>query len=97
MELFIPASPKIKYIVPKVIPTIIFLNDEKIEDNSFNDINEDSSNDENDFGNENNKSKLIYNVDNSLDDLGENSIFKTLLSLKKKKESVSYFNTTDSF
>ena len=97
MELFIPASPKIKYIVPKVIPTIFFLNDEKIEDNSFNDINEDSSNDENDFGNENNKSKLIYNVDNSLDDLGENSIFKTLLSLKKKKESVSYFNTTDSF
>ena len=97
MELFIPASPKIKYIVPKVIPTIFFLNDEKIEDNSFNDINEDSSNDENDFGNENNKSKLIYNEDNSLDDLGENSIFKTLLSLKKKKESVSYFNTTDSF
>ena len=97
MELFIPASPKIKYIVPKVIPTIFFLNDEKIEDNSFNDINEDSSNDENDFGNENNKSKLIYNEDNSLDDLGENSIFKTLLSIKKKKESVNSFNTTDSF
>ena len=97
MELFIPASPKIKYIVPKVIPTIFFLNDEKIEDNSFSVNNEDSSNDENDFGNENNKSKLIYNEDNSLDDLGENSIFKTLLSLKKKKESVSYFNTTDSF
>ena len=97
MELFIPASPKIKYIVPKVIPTIFFLNDEKIEDNSFSVNNEDSSNDENDFGIENNKSKLIYNEDNSLDDLGENSIFKTLLSIKKKKESVNSFNTTDSF
>ena len=97
MELFIPASPKIKYIIPKVIPTIFFLNDEKIEDNSFSVNNEDSSNDENDFGIENNKSKLIYNEDNSLDDLGENSIFKTLLSIKKKKESVNSFNTTDSF
>ena len=97
MEHFMPKTPRIKYIISKVKPSLFSLNEgflettdseEKIEFNCY-----DGSEEEN--GEEGPKVDFIN--EKSLDGLSENSIFKTLLFIKKKKESISSIETKDSF
>ena len=96
MENFIPKQPKIKYIIPKVIPTSFSLNGESkeeidIEENNKFNFDRDSDSelecDDLDLNNYNEK---------GLDDLNQNSIYFTLLKLKKKSESTSSMETKDS-
>ena len=98
MENFIPKQPKIKYIIPKVIPTSFSLHGElkedidMEEDNKFNydnDIDSDSELecDDLDLNNYNEK---------SLSEPNQNSIYFTLLNLKKRSESNSSIETKDS-
>ena len=96
MENFIPKQPKIKYIIPKVIPTSFSLNGESKEEidieenNKFNYVSDSDSELECDDPDLNN-----YN-EKGLDDLNQNSIYFTLLKLKKKSESTSSMETKDS-
>ena len=94
MENFIPKQPKIKYIIPKVIPTSFSLNGESKEEidieenNKFNfDRDSELECDDLDLNNYNEK---------GLDDLNQNSIYFTLLKLKKRSESTSSMETKDS-
>ena len=96
MENFIPKQPKIKYIIPKVIPTSFSLNGESkeeidIEENNKFNFDRDSDSelecDDLDLNNYNEK---------GLDDLNQNSIYFTLLKLKKRSESTSSVETKDS-
>ena len=96
MENFIPKQPKIKYIIPKVIPTSFSLNGESKEEidieenNKFNYVSDSDSELECDDPDLNN-----YN-EKGLDDLNQNSIYFTLLKLKKRSESTSSMETKDS-
>ena len=95
MENFIPKSPKIKYIIPKVKPKFFLLNEGQLETTDSDEKNDFNIYDGNDEGSNEYKSDIIK--EKSLDDLSENSIFKTLLYLRKKKESISSIETKDSF
>ena len=95
MEYFIPKSPKIKYIIPKVKPSFFLLNELQLETTDSDEKNGFNIYDGNDEGSNEYKSDIIK--EKSLDDLSENSIFKTLLYLRKKKESISSIETKDSF
>ena len=94
MENFIPKTPRMKYLIPKVNPSLFSLNGGKLEMID--------SYEKNEFNfyegiDEENESKNYYINEKNLDDLSENSIFKTLLFIRKKKESISSIETKDSF
>ena len=95
MENFIPKSHKIKYIIPKVKPLFFLLNEGQLETTDSDEKNDFNIYDGNDEGSNEYKSDIIK--EKSLDDLSENSIFKTLLYLRKKNESISSIETKDSF
>ena len=81
-------------MVPKVNPSLFSLNGGKLEMID--------SYEKNEFNfyegiDEENESKNYYINEKNLDDLSENSIFKTLLFIRKKKESISSIETKDSF
>ena len=95
MENFIPESPKIKYIIPKEKPSVFSLNERQLDMTDSDEKNEFNYFDGNDE--ENNEYKSDFIKVKSFDDLNENSIFKTLVYLKKKKESISSIATQDSF
>ena len=93
---FIPESPKIKYIIPKIRPTSFSLNEGETNENDtydnykydyYHDFNNEKEDDEHDSNN---------NIEKYLDDLGENSIYKTLLFMRKRNESNSSIETKDS-
>ena len=67
------------------------------EINDINEKNEFQDYDENREENKEIETKDDYIKEKSLDSLNENSIFKTLLYLRKKKESISSIETKDSF
>ena len=93
---FIPESPKIKYIIPKIRPTSFSLNEGEInETDSYENYTFDFYHD---FNNENDDDKhnSNNNIEKYLDDLGENSIYKTLLFIRKRNESNSSIETKDS-
>ena len=96
MEKYFPESPKIKYIIPKVIPTSFSLTGESLDDleeKEENKINSDnvseSELEECDLDLNNNNEKCM-NCSNS------NSIYFTLINLKKRSESNSSIDTKDS-
>ena len=97
MEKFIPESPKIKYMIPKVQPSFFSLSDGNSEINDINEKNEFQDYDESREENKEIETKDDYIKEKSLDSLNENSIFKTLLLIVKKKESMSSIETRDSF
>ena len=84
MEKFFPQPPKIKYIVPKVMPTSFSLNGESIDDldikkdNKFKYNNDsESEKDDGDFD--------LNNNEKSVNDPNTNSIYITLIKLKNLK------------
>ena len=97
MENFIPESPKIKYIIPKEKPSVFSLNEGQLDMTDSDEKNEFNYFDGSDKESNNNEYKSDFIKVKSLDDLNENSIFKTLVYLKKKKESISSIATQDSF
>ena len=93
---FIPESPKIKYIIPKIKPSFFSLNEGEINENDF--YEKYKFNYYHDINNENEDNEYNSNINNEkyLDDLGENSIYKTLLFIRKRNESLSSIETKDS-
>ena len=96
MEKYFPESPKIKYIIPKVIPTSFSLTgeslddlEEKEENKIISDNDSESELEECDLDLNNNNEKCM-NCSNS------NSIYFTLINLKKRSESNSSIDTKDS-
>ena len=95
MEKYFPESPKIKYIIPKVIPTSFSLTGESLDD--LEEKEENKINSDNDSESEleecdldlNNNNEKCMNCSNS------NSIYFTLINLKKRSESNS-IDTKDS-
>ena len=93
MEKFFPQPPKIKYIIPKVIPTSFSLNGESIEDL---DIKEDNKYN-NDSESEKDDGDLdLNNNEKNVNDPNTNSIYITLIKLKTRSESNSSIDTKDS-
>ena len=97
MEKYFPESPKIKYIIPKVIPTSFSLTGESLDDleekeeNKINSDNDSESElEECDLDLNNNNNEKCMNRSNS------NSIYFTLINLKKRSESNSSIDTKDS-
>ena len=96
MEKYFPESPKIKYIIPKVIPTSFSLTGESLDD--LEEKEENKINSDNDSESEleecdldlNNNNEKYMNCSNS------NSIYFTLINLKKRSESNSSIDTKDS-
>ena len=95
MEKFFPQPPKIKYIIPKVMPTSFSLNGESIddldikEDNKFKYNNDsESEKDDGDFD--------LNNNEKSMNDPNTNSIYITLIKLKTRSESNSSIDTKES-
>ena len=92
MEKYFPESPKIKYIIPKVIPTSFSLTGESLDD--LEEKEENKINSDNDSESEleecdldlNNNNEKCMNCSNS------NSIYFTLINL----ESNSSIDTKDS-
>ena len=97
MEKFIPESPKIESMIPKVQPSFFSLSDGNSEINDIDEKNEFQNYDEVREENKEIETKDDYIKEKSLDSLNENSIFKTLLLIMKKKESMSSIETRDSF
>ena len=96
MENFIPESPRIKYMIPKVQPSLFSLDGENLEMNDIDEKNEFKNYDESSEEYKEDETKDDYMKEKSLDSLDENSIFKTLLLIIKRKESASSFETNDS-
>ena len=96
MEKYFPESPKIKYIIPKVIPTSFSLNGESIED--LDEKEENKINSDNDSDSELEECELDLNNNNEkcVNDSNSNSIYFTLINLKKRSESNSSIETKDS-
>ena len=96
MEKYIPESPRIKYIIPKVIPTSFSLTGESLDD--LEEKEENKINSDNDSESEleecdldlNNNNEKCMNCSNS------NSIYFTLINLKKRSESNNSIDTKDS-
>ena len=96
MEKYFPESPKIKYIIPKVIPTSFSLTGESLDD--LEEKEENKINSDNDSESEleecdldlNNNNEKCMNCSNS------NSIYFTLINLKKRSESNNSIDTKDS-
>ena len=95
MEKFFPQPPKIKYIIPKVMPTSFSLNGESIDDldikkdNKFKYNNDsESEKDDGDFD--------LNNNEKSVNDPNTNSIYITLIKLKARSESNSSIDTKES-
>ena len=96
MEKYFPESPKIKYIIPKVIPTSFSLTgeslddlEEKEENKIISDNDSESELEECDLDLNNNNEKCM-NCSNS------NSIYFTLINFKKRSESNNSIDTKDS-
>ena len=95
MEKYFPESPKIKYIIPKVIPTSFSLTGESLDDleeKEENKINSDnvSESELEECDLDLNNNEKCMNCSNS------NSIYFTLINLKKRSESNSSIDTKDS-
>ena len=96
MEKYFPEPPKIKYIIPKAIPTSFSLTGESLDD--LEEKEENKINSDNDSESEleecdldlNNNNEKCMNCSNS------NSIYFTLINLKKRSESNSSIDTKDS-
>ena len=96
MEKYFPESPKIKYIIPKVIPTSFSLTGESLDD--LEEKEENKINSDNDSESEleecdldlNNNNEKCMNCSNS------NSIYFTLINLKKRSESNNSIDPKDS-
>ena len=96
MEKYFPESPRIKYIIPKVIPTSFSLTGESLDD--LEEKEENKINSDNDSESEleecdldlNNNNEKCMNCSNS------NSIYFTLINLKKKSERNNSIDTKDS-
>ena len=95
MENFIPESPRIKYMIPKVQPSLFSLDGENLEMNDIDEKDEFKNYDESSEEYKEDETN-DYMKEKSLDSLDENSIFKTLLLIIKRKESASSFETNDS-
>ena len=94
MKNFMPESPKIKYIIPKVHPSFFILNEDEAEEKDILEKNKLDLDDENDNKYDNFK---LNTEDSCLEELEKNSIYKTLINIKKRNESVSSIETKDSF
>ena len=86
MDPLIPASPKIKYRIPKIRPTFLSLNEEEIDETFLYVKNTDGSIEINDIENDKDQSNLDSNEENSVDNSDENSILNTLKILNKNRK-----------
>ena len=93
MENFLPESPKIKYIISKVRPSLFSLNEEEIEGT---DIEEKNEFNESDVNKDEKDLKLNKIGDEGYEDIKDNSILKTLIIIYQKKISISSIETKDS-
>ena len=96
MKNFIPESPRIKYIIPKVKPSSFSLNEGELEETNIYDKNEFNLYTGN-LEYEDEESKQDYIDEKGFEEFNHNSILKTLLKIYKKKESISSIETKDSF
>ena len=96
MEKYFPESPKIKYIIPKVIPNSFSLTGESLDD--LEEKEENKINSDNDSESELEECDLDLNNNNEkrMNCSNSNSIYFTLINLKKRRESNSSIDTKDS-
>ena len=95
MKNFIPASPKIKYIIPKVQPSLFSLNIEEADEKDTLMKNKYELDEESYYEKEDNNFKLCTE-ENFLQEVNFNSILKTLSFMRKRNESNSSIESKDS-
>ena len=96
MEQYFPESPKIKYIIPKVMPTSFSLNGESLDDLEEKEENKIKSDNDSDSELEECEYDLNNNNEKCMIGSNSNSIYFTLIKLKKRSESISSIDTKDS-
>ena len=87
MEKYFPESPKIKYIIPKLIPTSFSLNGESLEDFDEKEENKNKSDNDTDSELEEFEYDLNNNNEKCMICSNSNSIYFTLINLKKRSEN----------
>ena len=87
MEKYFPESPKIKYIIPKVIPTSFSLTGESLDDLEEKEENKIKSDNDSDSELEECEYDLNNNNEKFMICSNSNSIYFTLINLKKRNES----------
>ena len=95
MKNFIPASPKIKYIIQNVQPSLFSLNIEEADEKDTLMKNKYELDEESYYEKEDDNFKLCTE-ENFLQEVNFNSILKTLSFMRKRNESNSSIESKDS-